>query len=146
MHNNTWIIVANSSQAKVFKLVRFPQIEALLTLDHPESRLHNQELVEGKPGRSFQSTGTARSAYQPKTDPHQHEIEKFAKFLGEYLNTAKANKDYKHLYLFASPSFLGMLRPYLDDSTKESILAEANKDMIDHPTEDIERQLSLLHD
>lgn len=54
-NSTTWIVVANSSHAKIFRLVKFPKIEEMTSIDHPESRLHNQDLEGRKPGRCFQS-------------------------------------------------------------------------------------------
>lgn len=144
-NNTTWIVVANSSQAKLFKVLTFPsKITAIKNLAHPESRLHDQDLVSSKPGRSFQSMGVSRHAYQSVTDPHHAEMEKFARHVAEYL-TASFNKgEFKRLYVMANPSFLGLLRQYMDHNTQKSIVAEVPKDMTEHTTEDIERQLGQV--
>lgn len=137
----TWVVVANSCEARIFKLIKFPKIEELDALYHPESHLHNQDLVSSKPGRTFQSTNPNRSAYEPKTSPKQNEIDKFARQLGEHLATTLHNGDFQRLYLFAEPSFLGNLRQHLDAKTKDAIVGEAPKDLTKHKIADIERSL-----
>lgn len=138
----TWVIAANGSIAKFFRVVKFPKLEAIEVLEHPESRLRNQDLVTSKPGRSFESTSSARSAYQPAVNPHHNELEKFARFLGEHLSTAKRNNEFSRLYIMANPGFLGLLRPHLDQATKGAIVAEVGKDVTDQTTDEIENQLS----
>lgn len=140
-NQTTWVVTANGSIAKFFRVIRFPKIEVLEVLQHPESRLRNQDLVTSKAGRTFESTSTARSAYQTQASPHQLELEKFARFLGEHLSEAKRNQEFSRLYLMANPSFLGLLRPHLDQATKEAIVAEVGKDMTDRTTEEIEHHL-----
>lgn len=141
----TWIVVANSSHAKIFRLAKFPKIEELTSFDHPESRLHNQDLEGRKPGRSFQSGGTTRHAYQPETEPKEVEIEKFAKSLSDYLTTSHQKGEFSRLYLMASPSFLGLLRQYLHAVTQKVIIAELAKDMTERTTAEIEQQLCVLN-
>lgn len=141
MQNNVWVVIANGSHAKFFRVVKFPKIEEFAILEHPESRLRNQDLVSSKPGRTFESTSTARSAYEAQTDPHHLEIEKFARILGERLADAKREDAFERLYVMANPGFLGMLRPHLDTTTKQAIVAEIGKDMTDQPISAIEEHL-----
>lgn len=144
-NSTTWIVVANSSHAKIFRLMKFPKIEVLTTLDHPESRLHNQDLEGRKPGRNFQSGGTTRHAYQPETEPKEVEIEKFAKLLSDYICNAHQKKEFARLYLMASPSFLGLLRQHINGNAQKAIVGELAKDMTERTTDEIEQQLCVLN-
>lgn len=145
-NQKTWIVVANSSHAKIFRLAqKFPKIEELTTIDHPASRLHDQDLEGRKPGRNFQSGGTTRHAYQPETDPKEVEIEKFAKSLSDYIYAAHQKGEFARLYIMANPSFLGLLRQYINPVTQKVIVAELAKDMTEHPTAEIEQHLSALY-
>lgn len=144
MERPTWIVVANGSQAKIFRLNQFPKLEVLRLFEHPESRLRDTDLTSSRPGRTFDSHGVGRHAYEAKSDPKELEIEKFAKSLGEHLSRSYEKGEFVHLYLFAGPSFLGLLRSHLTRATQEVILAEIAKDMIDHPTVDIEQHLLSL--
>lgn len=140
----TWIVVANSALAKIFRLSKFPKIEELTSMEHPESRLHDQDLVSSKPGRAFESTGVRRSSYEPESDPKKLEIDKFARILGEYLCTSYQKGKFSRLYIMAGPSFLGMLRQHLNAQTQEIIVAELAKDMTEHKKEEIEQHLAEL--
>lgn len=140
----TWVVVANSTEAKIFKMIKFPHLEEVACFIHPESHMHNQDLASSKPGRTFQSTNTARSAYEPKTSPKEVEIEKFARTLCEELNTAHQKGVFSRLYLFAEPSFLGLIRHHIDAQVKACIVADAPKDLTKHKTADVERAIEGL--
>jgi protein required for attachment to host cells len=143
-HTTTWIIVANSSHATIYRMTKFPKMEQISNFEHPESRLHDIDLVTSRPGRGFESMGTARHAYQQMTDPKQMEIEIFAKSLSEHLDKAHMKGDFSRLYIVASPTFLGLLRKHLDIKTQQCVVAEIAKDMTEHRVADIEQQLANL--
>ena len=143
-HTTTWTIVANSSHASIYRVTKFPKMEHLTTQEHPESRLHDRDLVTSKPGRGFESMGTARHAYQQMTDPKHTEIDKFAKSLSQYLDSAHGKGEFSRLYVVAGPTFLGLLRKHLDAKTQQSIVAEIAKDMTEQPIADVEKQLANL--
>lgn len=140
----TWVVVANSAQARLFKLGRFPELEQFEVLSHKESRLHDQDLVSSRPGRNFERSGVARHAYEPKSDPKQLEIEKFAREISHYLSEAHQKGSFSRLYLLASPAFLGVLRQHITPQIQALIVSEIAKDMSDHEKAAIEKQLSLI--
>jgi len=146
MQNNhqTWVLVADKCHAKVYRIVKFPKIEEINHLDHPDSGLHNQDLISSKPGRGFQSVGTARSSYQPETMPKQVEAIKFASEIAHMLYTAANNGEFKQLYLIAEPSFLGLLRQHISPQIQKHIVAELGKQLTSSPKEDIEFHLEEL--
>jgi protein required for attachment to host cells len=137
----TWVLVANGSQAKLYRVVKFPKIEELTTFAHLESRLHNKDLVSNRPGQGSDRVGFASHSYEPPSDPHELELEKFAKDLGRSLSGSCQKGEFSRLYVMASPSFLGLLRPHLDQKTKTCIVAEVPKDMIEHTIKEIEDHL-----
>lgn len=143
-NQTTWVVVSNSSQAKLFRITKFPKIEIITTLEHPESRLHNVDLVSSKPGRAFDKMGPGRHSYVPVTEPKQVEVEKFAKDLAKFLTTAHFKGDFYRLYLIASPAFLGLLRKELDAKTQGAIVSEIAKDMTEHVNADIEAHIANL--
>ncbi len=137
----TWVLVANCCQAKFYKVVKFPKIEEFHMLEHPESKLRDQELVSSKPGRNFQSGGTTRHSYVPQTDPKRQEAEQFARTVASYLSAEHQKHSFSRLYIVASPSFLGQLRQHLNSQISKTIVAEIDKDMLDHREEEIEQKL-----
>lgn len=143
-HQETWVLVADKCQAKIFRVLKFPKLEAISHMEHPASGLLNQDLVSSKPGRSFQSTGTARSAYQPETEPKQIEAIKFATEIAEVLYKASNNGEFHELYIIANPSFLGLLRQHINPQIQQHIIAEIHKELTSSNKEEIEHHLSAL--
>lgn len=140
-NNTTWVIAAGRSHAKIFRLTHFPKMEVVTLLENPKGGLHDRDLVSSQQGRAFDSMGMGRHAYESKTDPKLIEIEKFAKLIGDFLNKALEEGKFAHLYLVAGPSFLGLLRSHINAKVKEAIKAEVHKDMTEHTTADIEKQI-----
>lgn len=143
-NNTTWVLVSCEAEAKIYRLTRFPKLEEFAFLEHPESRLHDRDLITSKPGRTFQKDGTRRSAYESKNDPKDLEIESFARHIADYLAEARRSGEFSRLYILASPYFLGKLRHHLDPQTQSVVVAEIAKDMVKHRKEEIEEQLSEL--
>ncbi len=145
MHDNvTWIVVANSCHAKLYQVVKFPKLQEINHLEHPESRLLDQDLISTPPGRTFQSGGVTRHAYQAKSDPKQQEADKFAKDLSDLLSSASQQGKYGRLYVFANHSFLGLLRHHFDEHIRKAIIAEVPKDMTECSVPELEHHLSEL--
>jgi protein required for attachment to host cells len=129
MKKDSWLVVANSSLARIFKLHHKNGLTELKVLEHPESRLHNIDLVTDRPGRDFESTGTRRHALEPKVLPKQHEFEVFAKAISDYLENAFKLGEFDFLYISASPALLGLLRQSLHPNVLKLIKGEVDKDM-----------------
>ena len=64
----TWILIADGSRAKVFKVAGKGKIEEKdeMAAAHPPTR----DLVSDRPGRTFDSLGDGRHAKEPPTDAH----------------------------------------------------------------------------
>lgn len=143
-NTNTWIILANSSRAKIFRWVHHSKIEVIAVLDHPESRYLNQEFNSDAPGRTFDKGGITKHSYQPETEPKHEESEKFAKTLAHYLLKALEKGDYYRIYLLASPTFLGLLNRHLDKNVQDTIFAKIPKDITEFSSADIEHYLASV--
>ncbi len=144
MVNESWIVVANSSLARIYKKDKKNLIEIKL-FEHPESRLHNRDLVDDKPGRDFESVGNARHSLEPHHTPHEHEMMLFAKELANYLENARNQGNFDRLYLAASPDMLGKLRQILDHSTAKLIEAEIDKDLTQSKPSEIYNHFLAIH-
>jgi protein required for attachment to host cells len=88
-----------------------------------------------KPGRSFNSMGSARSAYQT-ADYHQVEEDQFAKAAVEKLNilAQQSNLDF---IVVAAPHVLGVMRKHYSSDLRKRIVAEIDKDYAGRSPSDI---------
>lgn len=137
MKKVSWLIIANSSLARIFKFEKKNELIELKVFEHPESRLRNSDLVSDRPGRDFESMGTMRHAMEPKTSPKQHEFALFAKTLADYLEAARNQNEFETLYIAASPTLLGLLRNSLHSGTTRLVKGEVDKDITHLKTDEI---------
>lgn len=143
MAKETWVVVANSSCARIFKLDK-NKLHEIRSMEHPESRLRNSELVSDGMGRNFEKSGITRHAYQPKTSPKDVEIDIFAKTICDCLNQGRAEGTCGKLFVIAGPSFLGIIRQKLDGSTRKIVDCEIEKDWTQFEAHDIFDHLQNL--
>lgn len=141
----TWVLLADGAQAKVFEhqgpgkgLV---PLEELLFEDNPKQA---REIMADKPGRSFASAGTARSAMEYSTDPVQVRETRFVKHVAEVLERKHQEKAFNRLIIAAAPTALGDLRAAMGDNLKKAVMAELPKDLTNLPTNQLEKHFDEL--
>jgi protein required for attachment to host cells len=128
MSKETWIIAANSTIARVFRLDKLELIE-METLINPEGRLHDRELGSDKPGRGFDSVGSGRSAYTKSLSLKESEIEAFAKKLANYIEHARSSGQIDRVFIAANPAFLGSVRSSLSHNSESIVAHSIDKDI-----------------
>lgn len=137
----TWIVAADASRARILQVTdreqRLTEIDDLL---NPGARLHERDLVrDAHPrfhGTSASSPGSDRE--EPATVDHQVEV--FAKTIGDYLDKARTSHRYDRLHLIAPPKFLGQLRKELDKEVQKLVAQEMPKDLSWLNARDIEQK------
>lgn len=139
--SSTWVMVANSSVARFFEMDKNGQLKEFNTLIHPGSRLHGRDLTSDRPGRAYESVGTARHAIQQTTSPKEVEFEAFAHFISDHLAAAHTDKQFDRLYIAASPHFLGLLRQTMKPSTAKALHSTIDKDMTQMTPDEIRTHL-----
>lgn len=108
-----------------------------LTLQNPPTR----EQGTDKPGRTFESTGGRRSAYEPPADWHEQAKRDFARDIAGILEEKARDGAFDGLILVAPPEMLGNLRPLLSGEIREKLLGEVNKDYTQLTPREIKQQL-----
>ena len=139
-----WLLVANSSLARLYDLDNKHQVTEIKVFEHPESRLLNQDLVSDKPGRDFESMGTTRHMIEPKISPKKHEFTVFAQELANFLEKERNQGAFHSLYIAASPALLGLLRQSFNPNTAKLIKGEIDKDITHLKTHEIASHLSFF--
>ena len=126
--NTYWILVANSSEAKIFSAEKITQEWKLLKeFSHPESREKDTEIVADKFG-SYPNIGTSgSSSYTEATDPQETEIENFARQLAHELNHGRTQNLFHKLVLVAPPRFHGMLNKHCDPHVLNLVINRLEK-------------------
>lgn len=128
MKKETWIVVANSTQARIFKLQNLELIE-MDAMIHPESRMHERDLIADKPGAAYAGVAPGRYGMEQQQSPKKNEATIFAKQLIDRLDNARSTGQIDRLFLAATPTFLGLLRREMSHLTANLIVSEVDKDI-----------------
>lgn len=104
--------------------VREPKLELLA--EEERKTPSTADLGDDQPGRAFQSSGTARGAYET-TDLHQQAEDEFALEMAELLIFHMKNDD-RQAIMIAPPHVLGLMRKHLPDDIRQRLIAEIDKD------------------
>src|SRR5436305_109686 len=88
----------------------------------------NGEQASDAPGRSFQSVGARRSAYE-ETDFHQLEEDRFAADAAALLKERALRNEFESLIIVAPPRTLGALRKHYHKEVSDRLTAEIAKEI-----------------
>ena len=139
--NTTWILVADSSRAKLFVAeTHTSSLEEIEDFDHPEGRQHEQLLTSDLPGRNA-GAASSHHALDDETSPKQQEAIGFAKLITKRLNNARKDHLYGQLIVVAAPAFLGLLRENMNADTEKLIALELDKNLTKESIESIRQHL-----
>lgn len=138
----TWVLVADASGSRVYEKAgphdHLSEIESLRrTHDHRASH----ELGSDRPGRVVESTGTARHAVTPKSDPHRELKRGFAEELAEELGRLAQEKRFDQIVVVLPPVMLGDFRKAASAGLKALTAGEIDKDLTKHSRNDIEARV-----
>lgn len=126
--DNNWVLVANASEAHLYKADRLGgEMSILKDYFHPESQAKGATLVSDRPGKS-QGRGFTMATWGDPESPKHHEAERFANELANELDKARKENAYRRLILVAAPHFQGLLKAHLNDHTSALVTNNINKD------------------
>ncbi len=110
---------------------------------HAHADLKDGEMKTDAPGRSISSVGARRSAVD-EPDYHQIEEDRFAVETAALLSKRALANDYEKLIVVAPPRTLGELRQHYHKTVEARIVAEVDKDLVNHPIDKLEGVLKAL--
>ena len=126
---DTWILVADSSRARLFAASQRGKPWNLVDkFEHPETRERTVKINPKERGKQKQSFGFGSPAMESKTEPRQVEKLHFAEELANRLDVGLRQNEYGALVLVASPQFLGDLKSKLDRQVMKCITGAVDKD------------------
>lgn len=138
----TWVLVADSSSARFFSTdSRDGALEEFETIEHPQGRMHEQDLTSDLPGRAFDSSGQGRHAMGTSVSPKEQSVLGFAEHIAEYLDKAHNHGDFSQLIVAAPPEFLGTLRKKFSANVKRMIVLELDKNLEQQSAAQVRQQL-----
>ncbi|GAB6050366.1 host attachment protein [Hydrogenophilus islandicus] len=134
----TWVVVANASMAKIFQACNAKgELELITTLNHPESRLRNQDLVTDRQMEHHHG-GAATPHDGERVAPKEVEAQRFAQEIAAYLKEGRTRHAFERLIVVATPHFKGLLLAEMDSTTAKLVEKTIDKDY----TQESERTLS----
>jgi len=142
IEHNAWVMVGDGEKALFFRNegnAASPKLEVVNVLEHDNPSTREQGT--DRPGRTFSSMGTRRSALQ-ETNWHKLEKHRFAKEIADALYSAAHRGQYSKLILAAPPMTLGDLRKALHKEVSDKVVGEVSKDLTNMPAHEIERALT----
>jgi protein required for attachment to host cells len=137
-----WVVACDGQKALVLQndgdseLLNLKTIEVLA-----EAHGSTSELGTDKPGRTFQSRGSSRSAVEAP-DYHTEAEVNFLRRVAGIIDAAASQEKTKHLVLIAPPKALGIVREALTPAARAIITAEIHKDLAHLPISAIETHLA----
>jgi len=128
---HTWVVVAESSRARIFEMdgLQSP-LRELDDLVNPDARAHERDLISDRQGRTFDSRGQGRHAKQPAASQKEHRSASFARELAVRMEKGRVLGEFENLIIIAAPEFLGTLRKCLSEATKQQIKREIHKNIV----------------
>ena len=127
-----WLILENAGDERSPNLKTREERQ----VEDPPTHLQGTD----KPGRTYQSTGAARSAIG-QTDWHDEAERAFLKDLAKRINDAVSKRETNALILVAPPRALGMIRPELSPAVLKILRLEIDKDYVALPVYEIEKRI-----
>jgi protein required for attachment to host cells len=121
---NTWIVAADASRARVLQVAGPQRLVEVDNLLNPEGRLSDREINTDARGR-FSGGHTG----EDDVGAVDHQVELFAKRVGDYLDKARTDHRYDELVLVAPPRFLGMIRKSLGKEVEKLVVDDLDKDL-----------------
>ena len=124
-----WILCANGARATIYSADSDsePLLE-VASLQHPEARSKEQDLVTDRPGRSFDSFGAGRHAMAYGVGPKATEEIRFAREVVDRLEQGRVGHAFDRLVVVAAPTFLGHLRDSMGAPLAAAVRLEIDKD------------------
>jgi protein required for attachment to host cells len=138
-----WILVSDGSKAKILKKDGHSLIHVFPTY-HADQMISPLDKDSKRLGRVKESHEVVRHAYSPHEEYKDAEKKEFIKKVSDVFNGNL--KEYDRLILIAPAERLGEIREYLQDSVKEKIVKEINKDLVKAPMDEVYKYITELPD
>lgn len=134
--STTWILIANSSQANLYKAHKAKLFKTnghdeenlilLKSFKHADSRKKTGDLIADRSGNF--SGGGGHGSFVEASMPKELEAEKFARELVQILEDGRKQGDYDDLIIIANPPFKGMLNKLMHEPLDRLISQSIEKD------------------
>ncbi|TIP03664.1 MAG: host attachment protein [Mesorhizobium sp.] len=126
----TWVLIADGARGRIVRNLEATgdAADRLHDLTFETDQKQLREIMADRPGRSFASEGSRRSAMEYHSDPVREQEAAFADMLIEQLERRHAAHEFDRLAIVAEPRMLGLLRQKLSPKLSVAVIKEVSKD------------------
>lgn len=133
-----YVIAVDSAKARILHATsKTSPLTEIISLDHPQGRMHARDLTSDLPGRDSNRTGLGKHRMDSAADPKQQESIEFAREIANHLEKLVSQNKVDHLMLVSAPGFLGILRNELPSNVKNAVSFELDKNLTNHKPDEI---------
>jgi len=140
-----WLIVANSSEARIYEIRSRKNIHLIKFLEHPESRMKTRDLITDKPAH-YRSNLKAPGSSTDRANPKATEMARFAKRIVDIVEHASVLGQFNNIFIVAPAQFHGLLDRLMSDGSIAKIKMVIHKDYTDLGTEELRNVVYPLYE
>jgi protein required for attachment to host cells len=141
----TWVLIADARRARVFETRgKGTGLTAVQGMALDADLLPSHELGTDRPGRTFESVGSARHALENPSDLHREQKRKFAQLIARAVHERHAAKSFDRLVVAAPAVTMGDLRSALSDEVRAVTAAELVADLTKTPVAELPAHLAPI--
>ena len=142
-----WALVMNSTHARIVRSLGWkagdddesaPPAELERKIDVKQL----QDVMADRPGRSFASFSSRRSAMEYGSDPLAEETRGLIREVIELLEKGQRKGSFRELAIYAEPQVLGELRKMLPKPLHETVMHEATANYVNLPAQELSARLA----
>ena len=128
-HSNTWIVISDTNDCRIYSYTQDKQILLLKEIRHPDNKLRDIELTSDKPGH-YKAGINARGAFSQRSDPKEILIDDFAREIARELDHGRTTNAYSKILLFALPHMHGLIAQHINKHVQSMIARTIEKDVM----------------
>jgi protein required for attachment to host cells len=138
-----WVVVADGEHARVLVAGKAPgDYATTYEFTSKDAQRRAGEFGGGAPGRAFESSGSARHAFEPRVDPHLAAKRDFLHWLADWVDQNAGNDAFDRLTLVAPSRCLADLREALGPAARSRLVGVLAKDLVKVPDKDVAGHLT----
>ena len=137
--HDTLVLVADGRKSLFLRNEGDDQYLNLVVEDQrAHADLQDREMKSDRAGQASWQAGSGRHSSMEETNFHQQEEDRFAADTAALLSKRAQSSDFEKLIIIAPPRTLGELRQHYDKAVSDRIVAEVDKDLVNHPIDKLE--------
>jgi protein required for attachment to host cells len=142
-----WALVINSAHARIVRSLGWrpgddDETSAPAELERRIEPKQMRDIMADRPGRSFASVGSRRSAMEYGSDPLGEETRGLIREVIELLEKGHRKGAFRELAIYAEPQVLGELRKMLPKPLQEAVTHQATANYVNLAPQDLAEKLA----